>query len=215
MTITREFVHDPSLVLYLPLYKLDGAEFSSQDAYGHLCTVNGALRTPQGRTFDGIDDWISLANFAPSMPSTGSILFWVYTPDWADAGDYYLLDIAEGAGLNQIYIRKLGGGGSVYRLYTAALQINLVGAILSAGWHHYALAYTTNDFKAFIDVAPDGVDTSCDMPSFVSSVGALGATRDGSANHFKGTMGECTILSRILTTLEIQQHYEATKWRYQ
>ena len=37
------FIFDPSLVLYLSLWKLDGDSFMSKDAYGHLCTVTGAL----------------------------------------------------------------------------------------------------------------------------------------------------------------------------
>ena len=54
------FIFDPYLVLYLPLYELDGASFMSKDAYGHLCTVIGALWRPNGRYFDGIDDRIDL-----------------------------------------------------------------------------------------------------------------------------------------------------------
>ena len=49
----RRFKLDPSLVLYLPLYELDGSSFRSRDAYGHLATVTGALWTPQGRTLMG------------------------------------------------------------------------------------------------------------------------------------------------------------------
>lgn len=35
------FILDPRLVLYLPLWKLDGASFADHSAYGHLCTVKG------------------------------------------------------------------------------------------------------------------------------------------------------------------------------
>src|SRR3989304_5596886 len=34
-------------------------QFLSDDAYGHLCTVTGALWTPQGYSFDG-DDYITV-----------------------------------------------------------------------------------------------------------------------------------------------------------
>ena len=53
-----DFIFDPSLVLYLPLYELDGASFISKDANGHLCTVTGALWRPNGHYFDGTDDKI-------------------------------------------------------------------------------------------------------------------------------------------------------------
>jgi len=54
------FVFDPSLELYLPLYELDGSSFMSKDACGHICLVTGALWGSQGRTFDGGDDYIDI-----------------------------------------------------------------------------------------------------------------------------------------------------------
>ena len=48
-------IHDPSLVLDLPLYELDGASFMSKDTYGHLCTVTNTLWRLDGRHFAGAD----------------------------------------------------------------------------------------------------------------------------------------------------------------
>ena len=56
------FLLDPSLVLYLPLYQLDGASFMSRDAYGHLGVNYGSTWTPQGRSFDGVDDYVIVPN---------------------------------------------------------------------------------------------------------------------------------------------------------
>ena len=50
-------------VLWLPLWKLDGAQFTSKDAYGRLVTVTGAPWGPQGRPFDGVDDKFSIPDF--------------------------------------------------------------------------------------------------------------------------------------------------------
>lgn len=61
LDVQREFILDPSLALYLPLYKLDGAKIMSQDAYGQLFTVTGALWQPDGRLFDGSDDMLRYA----------------------------------------------------------------------------------------------------------------------------------------------------------
>jgi hypothetical protein len=59
---TRFDATDPDLVLYLPLWSADlkGDSFYSKDSYAHLCTVTGALWTPQGRHFDGVDDKIAV-----------------------------------------------------------------------------------------------------------------------------------------------------------
>ena len=56
------FISDPSLVLYLPLYQLDGTAITSKDAYGHLCSVTGVTWRPDGRCFDGVDDEIDCGN---------------------------------------------------------------------------------------------------------------------------------------------------------
>ena len=50
---------DPSVVLYLPLYRIDGGSQVSRDAYGQAVNVTGALWTPVGRSFDGVDDVIN------------------------------------------------------------------------------------------------------------------------------------------------------------
>ena len=64
MKPSRSFILDPTLRLYLPLWKLDGASFASRDAYGHLCTPVGAFWTPQGYDFDGVDDKITVTHHA-------------------------------------------------------------------------------------------------------------------------------------------------------
>ena len=72
LEVERAILNDPSLVLYLPLYKLDGASFMSRDAYGHLATVTGALWRPNGRYFDGVDDHIIVPHHA-SLDITDAI----------------------------------------------------------------------------------------------------------------------------------------------
>lgn len=62
MNKAEKIIFKPSLVLYLPLWKKDGANFLSEDAYGHQSSVTGAKWTPQGRYFDGTDDVIIVPN---------------------------------------------------------------------------------------------------------------------------------------------------------
>ncbi len=49
-------VLDPALLLYLPLYRLNGGAFASLDGLGHRCLATGGETRPQGRWFDGMDD---------------------------------------------------------------------------------------------------------------------------------------------------------------
>ncbi len=68
---------NPSCVLYLPLHRLDGASFISKDVYGHLCTVTGALWTPRGRSFDGVDDYINLGSATAFECPSLTFLAWI------------------------------------------------------------------------------------------------------------------------------------------
>lgn len=59
--MNRNAIHDPYLVFHADLKKHDGASFTSDDAYGHLCTVTGATWGMQGRSFDiAHDDIITI-----------------------------------------------------------------------------------------------------------------------------------------------------------
>ena len=51
-----EYIKDPSLILDLNLWEHDGSKFMSDDGYGHEYTRTGALWTPNGHYFDGVDD---------------------------------------------------------------------------------------------------------------------------------------------------------------
>jgi len=53
-----DFIRDTNLILFLPLYELDGATIRDKSAYGRSCPVTGAAFGSQGRLFDGSDDQI-------------------------------------------------------------------------------------------------------------------------------------------------------------
>src|SRR3990172_13167350 len=83
-----KFIYDPSLVFYVPLYELDGTTFQSKDAYGHLCTVTGALWRPQGRDFDGTDDVISAPDHnALDITGTVTLISWFYPYTTSDGSE--------------------------------------------------------------------------------------------------------------------------------
>ena len=74
----ERFILSTRPVLWLPLYRKDGDTILSSDGYGHLCTVTGALWTPQGRTFDGAS-YISIPNHASlNITEAISLEAWVY-----------------------------------------------------------------------------------------------------------------------------------------
>ncbi|MDO8687497.1 MAG: hypothetical protein Q7K41_02790, partial [Dehalococcoidales bacterium] len=77
-----DFIFDPSLVLYLPLYEPDSSSLMSKDAYGHLAAVTGATWGTLGRTFDGSDDQIDCGNASSLVTAFGGDTTGSYTYLW-------------------------------------------------------------------------------------------------------------------------------------
>lgn len=209
-----DFIFDPSLVLYLPLHKLDGASIKSEDAYGHLCAVTGALWTPQGRTFDGIDDKITTSK-AISIPVTG--IAWVYptlsaehkpiistlrslsnnlTHGWAL--DYWSYNRA------CVYLGTATGYGVAYATS---------GIVKPNHWYCFAFTFDgyylntwVNTIAQHIGQAHSGYEDWVIAPPI--------GTYSFGTHWYQGSIGELLIYNRVLTPLEIQHIYLATKWRY-
>ena len=218
-SLSRRFSRDPSLILYLPLYELDGAVFQSKDAYGHVATVTGATWGTQGRTFDGIDDVINLGK--PAVLDGGltefSVVTWCY--NFAAEGNAGIIgDIADTGTANQCWHwRDAVGVGGTFLFYvsdgtnlkdangpivTPLNQWNMIGATFKAG--------------AFINTY---VNTS--MLATATTLGALITTRvhnlcigQFSGAYNNAVFSEAWLYNRQITTAEFNQKYLATKWKY-
>jgi len=203
-----DFIRDPSLVFDAPLYKLDGASFMSKDAYGHLCTVTGALWTPRARDFDGVDDEI----IAPDHPAldidtsaTGGLTLEAFIKRGETDSHGSTINKGRNYGLavstaNRIYFGFYDGA---WREYEGSVNID------TTSWHQIAVVFVDASKVNFyidgvLDIARDTTFTS----SPVTNALTIGGT------DFKGLYGEARVYNRALTPLEIQHNYLATKWRY-
>ena len=210
-----KFVFDPSLVLYLPLYELDGASFISKDKHGHLCTVTGALWQPDGRAFDGTDDNI-IGTGLSGLPTTeGSLEVWIKFSDlsrgevWFDLvkdGDEATHRVALWHDATNVY---LGTAGDVFKITVAH------SGILTEGIFYHIVGTwntTTDNYELFVDAVSKG--TSVVAEGDMSFDKLVLGERFNAIGQFTGIIGEARIYSRALTPLEIQHNYLATKWRY-
>jgi len=217
MTITREFVHDPSLVLDLPLYKLDGAEIASQDAYGHLCTVTGALWTPQGRRFDGTDDYIDCGASSVFEFTSGdfSFIFWINTPLTGTMDVLFRQNTDTTVGY---WARVVSDGRIGLRTSQAAANQNSysdAGSVVADTWTHIGITRvgaSVKFYKAGVLLGYNAEGTHID-PTVSSSNLLIG--KGVAALWYKGITGEVSGYNRALSPLELQRDYLATKWRYQ
>lgn len=206
----------PGCVLYLPLHSLDGASFMSKDARGYLCTVTGALWRPNGRWFDATDDkiacgrnavfnsaiitleaWIS-ADVAPTSGSWRTIISkdyraYEFTVGYAGAGDYHL------------YL--LMGDGTNYDLYDSLCDISL------NTWYHAAVTIDGANVRFYVNGALVKTLSQLKTIGTVDTDLVVGQ-RSPSGEKYGGIIGEVGIYNRVLTPLEIQHRYLATKRRY-
>ncbi|MBA7660283.1 hypothetical protein ES703_68285 [subsurface metagenome] len=206
-----DFILNPNLVLYLPLYKLDGSSFMSKDACGHLCTVTGALWTPQGRKFDGTDDKIDCGNNSVLNPADAiTIEVWVY--DQTTATEMLLSRGARDGTYTGSYIIRDGTGSLTFRLNDAAFVSNAV-VVTQNKWEHVVFTYNKVSVIGYLNgVAgtPKAYATAIASDNYATVLG----WGHGAGYYYQGLIGECRIYNRALTPIEIQSIYLATRWRY-
>ena len=217
------FIFDSSLVLYLPLYQLDGASFMSRDAYGHLCTATGALWTPRGRSFDGIDDRIASSSSSAFAAVTGiTIMIWCKITTQAAVNTLVQIGSDDNfravSNLNQNNAGAESAGN--IRVHIRITPTGMVGVgttvppLSNDTWAFVTLRYDKVNLEGWVnDVRKCFLAETEDLTGDDPATCYIGAT-DTLTNDTTGTVGEFLIYNRALTPQEIQHNYEATKWRY-
>ena len=209
------FIYDPSLVLYVPLYEGDGASFASRDAYGHACAVTGARWRPSGHYFDGLDDLVDCGgSSAYAFNGSGLTLeVWFKTSERGTAkrligydtpGNPRYLLMPYTSDVLQVFIHD----------GTGAIVLGATTDIADGGWHHGVFSYLCETGSIYTDGVLENSQAQA-LSAFSASGLYVGAYSYGApAEHFQGLVGEVRIYNRGLTTPEVQHNYLATKWRY-
>ncbi len=217
-----DFIFDPSLVLYLPLYELDGASFMSKDIYGHLCTVTGAIWTPQGRSFDGSDDNVNCGNDTALDIGIcgGTFVAWLKP---AAVAATYIAVMKGGGGAGSINYRlgidatlldfRADIGGTVRTLTSAGKPVSVNEWICFSAKLQYLSDLVWTRMFLYIDGIEYAQATYGSFPIITTSNLRIGSS-DIPNLFYNGVIGEVLIYNRPLTALEIQRNYLATKWRY-
>jgi len=226
MEIKRDFIFDPSLVLYLPLYELDGASFMSKDSHGHLCTVTGALWRPNGRWFDGVDDKAEIDTPKFDTDQVGTLEAWVY-PEATGLTFASHAHPGYASTNNQITFEVATTGRISYDVWISAVHVLEVhtpeDSYVLNGFNHLVFTSDGSLIRIYIDsqvqilTITTGINTGQwfgdVVVAYLFTLGGL-RTNLGLIQDFKGIIGELRYYNRALTPLEIQHNYLATKWRY-
>ena len=212
----QDFIFDPSLVLYLPLHKLDGASIMSRDACGHLCSVTGALWTPRGRSFDGADDYISVPDH-PSLDITDAITIEAWVKPSNMTGSPYLRSVVSKGDYTSSFILA----NSYHTEFVVRLDGNTCGAFAFSEWDvWYHIAFTYDKDRGYGVIFLNGVEGT--HYDYSSTIGTntdpfyIGEEQIPSADRcWTGLIDLVSIYNRGLTPLEVQRNYLASKGRYQ
>jgi len=210
--VGQDFILDPSLALYLPLHRLDGTCFKSGDAYGHLCTVTGALWRPYGRYFDGDDHIVCGTNPALSITTEDfTLLIWAYRD--TDGAHNAMLG---GTSLDAPNF-SVKTGGNVYFAKPSLAQVKADTTIDLDTWTMLGVTFdshsTSNNVRHFFNGVTDGIST-LDL-DFADYMNCIGAGNNTTSWHWSGYLGEAWIYNRVLSAVEIAHIYRVTRRRYQ
>ncbi|MFC1947588.1 LamG domain-containing protein [Chloroflexota bacterium] len=207
---------DPSLVLYLPLHKLDGASFISGEACGHPTVNSGAFWTPQGRSFDGIDDLIDCGGSPAFNSQQYTLICWFKTtassPD-TDIG-HRLVNIARAAGgESKITLRLKNNIADLFWIQPSTIGESIsTGVTVNDGqWYHLAGTTDSIKFTVYLNGDHKALKSSALHTNFYCL--CIGSVHTGTG-AYDGTIGEARVYNRVLTSLEIQRDYLASKQWY-
>ena len=221
------------LVLGAPLWlpRLKGSPFSSVDSNGHVCTVTGALWTPQGRSFDGADDYIDVGDPLTCVQNTGvfTLCAWVKLTDHTAATFQIIVGNTGDANTKGFYFTYANNAAPLKRLEvyisngTGTVVINSktdAQVLTDNNWHMLSVTGDGTNIVFYVDTtAYAGTGTIGTLSSGASTrsltIGADHSAAAGWTSDLTGIIGGVLGYSRILTPLEIQNIYLATKWRYE
>uniref|UniRef100_A0A6M3IQW4 Putative lectin/glucanase superfamily protein n=1 Tax=viral metagenome TaxID=1070528 RepID=A0A6M3IQW4_9ZZZZ len=213
----RNFLLDSNLVLYLPLWdsRLKSSPIISQDIYSHSCSVNGAIWTPQGRAFDGDDDYIEVT--CPQLNfTTGDFSGAIWVKFDAIGNHNYL--ISRGLIVTDGWYFDVETGGYL-EINTSQAGVNqqtygTAGLVTTGSW--LCLGFTRSG--AACRVYKNGVDITAGSGTHVNPLTSARTLKigvdDNLTNDFDGEIGEVYIPSRALIVGEHLGYYNSTKWRY-
>ncbi len=217
-----DIVRDPSLVLDLPLYKLDGGSIRSQDAYGRLFVVTGARWEKQGRLFDGSDDKIqhTVANFLSSN-SQGTIGIWFKSSNTGNT-DFLFGSSDTGGTVRYLALAINTSDKLVFDQRNNDTRDAVTGgtSVHDGKWHLVIVTSNGTSWAVSLNTIPETLTViNANSGDWFADTTlrdnvTFGARVRSGSNFFTGSIGEVWIYRRALTPLEGQRNYLATKWRY-
>ena len=190
----------------------------TKDSIGHLATVYGALWRPNGREFDGTDDYIALP-LAFDAITNATILFWFRNSRSANANGCIVGFFKDGTNRIGVFSNLTTSYGIQLESYiTDIADCKANSAFTINQWYHIGCLLGTGGMELYVNGT---LQTDTDARTLsLADIAPMTEIQLGkytvadSGNVLQGDIGEFLLYSRRLTAVEIQQNYRETKWRY-
>jgi hypothetical protein len=191
-----------------------GTQAADRSGNGNVGTISGATWTTQGKhgsalTFDGVNDWVTVADANALDLTTGMTLeAWVYptaggSGSWRNviikerpSGEAYNLYSNADTNAPVVYVvRAAQPGTALDARGTAALALNT--------WTHVAATFDNATLRLYVNGTQVG--TRAVAGPLVTSTGALRIGGNSLwGEFFQGRLDDVRIYNRALTAIEIQ-----------
>jgi len=203
-------------VLDLPLYlpTKQASPFTSVDNNAHVCTVTGAIWTPQGRTFGGTDDVINCGSATSLDALTGNMTVsaWVNPTSVGENNYGRILD------KTTINFEISPGNRSLFSLTVGAVGKYAQGAVNSlplGSWSHVVGVFNGTNVLIYTNltlVTGSATEGPVDAHSAVDlRIGDNAASN----SSFDGLIGEVRVYDQIaFNQLDVGRDFQLTQWRY-
>jgi hypothetical protein len=203
------------LRLYVPLWLYSGAKFPSVDAYHHTCTKTGVTWGLQGGTFNGTSDYVSLTNSIFDFAAEDfAIELWLRLSAidrWHGVVRHGTMSSA-GYSLHIISVNQL----AFYTSQSGATQYTISAETYAANilYHVFVLRVgsTVRLFRNGVEHTYSATGVHIDPATTIAAL-EIGRNPSWGSDTY-GLIGEVRLYNRALSLAEIQQNYNATRWRY-
>jgi glucose/arabinose dehydrogenase/PKD repeat protein len=187
-----------------------GSTTADASGKGNAGTLNGPVRTAAGKfggalTFDGINDWVTVADSASLRLSTGATIEGWVNPTANGAASWRALAVKETTSGLAYALYPFGDGGlpSGHAFTSVERWARGSSALALNGWTHVATTYDGTTIRLYVGGVQVG--TQAQTGALVAGTGPLRFGGDAVwPEWFKGALDEIRVYNRALTGSEIQ-----------
>jgi len=165
--------------------------------------------------FDGVNDYVSLNNVIPIGDSTKSVFMWFKSNTTISTRQWLFYSGTETVGGR--FALEIESGRFTFNYYSAAIQPTIID---TNTWYDGGVTYNsvTKQLSIFLNGTLQSTTT---FPVATISLNTGNGTFNYIGNIFNatiplnGNISNVQVYNRALTTQEVLQNYNATKWRFQ